>query len=79
MRNFLGFLLAVLKVYISIKVMYVLYMTSIDSNQDRINELIWWSSFLIFDIWITGMLPSPNIDDRKNDDDNDSYLEDFRK
>lgn len=77
MRGFLGFLLAVIKVYIACKVMYILYMVNMYPNEGYFNELIWWSGFLIFDMWINGMLPPFNTKDDKNND--DSHLEDFRK
>jgi hypothetical protein len=46
-------------------------------KQDPVNypmdNVIWWSGFLIFDMWISNMLPPlPSEDD-------DSHLEDFRK
>ena len=46
-----------------------------DPQNYSINEVIWWSGFLIFDMWLTMNMPNSN----KNDDDNDSYLENFRK
>lgn len=77
MRGFLGFLLAIIKIYISFKVLYVLYMVKVDPIQYPMDEVIWWSGLLIFDIWITGMLPPPNTENKENDDEN--HLEDFRK
>ena len=77
MRNILGFLLLIIKIYISVRVIYVLYMVNNDPSQSYINELIWWSGVLIFDMWITGMLPP--ITDEDNKENNDDYLDDFRK
>ena len=52
-------------------------MVNVSPNDGYINELIWWSGLLIFDMWITGMLPP--ITDEVNKENNDDYLDDFRK
>jgi hypothetical protein len=49
-------------------------MVKSDPTHYSMDEVIWWSGVLIFDIWITNVLPEPNTE---NDDEN--HLDDFRK
>lgn len=65
----------IIRIYIVFKVIFILYMVKHDPQNYSINEVIWWSGFLIFDMWLTMNMPNSN----KNDDDNDGYLENFRK
>jgi len=74
MRNILGFLLFLIKIYVCFKVLYILYMVKSDPTHYSMDEVIWWSGVLIFDIWITNVIPEPNTE---NDDEN--HLDDFRK
>lgn len=77
MIKFLSFIVAVIKIYIVVKVLYVLFMYTTDHSQYNLNEIIYWSGFMIFDLWITGMIPP--ISDEKKENDDDDYLDNFRK
>lgn len=57
MRAFFSFLLVFVKIFIFVKVAIVLYMTSKYPDSHPINELIWWSGFLVFDMWLVKQLP----------------------
>ena len=73
MIKFLSLIVATIKIYIVFKVVYVLFMYTTDPSQYNVNEIIYWSGFMIFDIWITGMIPPISNEKKENDD--DDYLE----
>ena len=73
MKSFLGLLMVIIRIFIVVKVIYTLIMVKQDPVNYPMDNVIWWSGFLIFDMWISNMLPPlPSEDD-------DSHLEDFRK
>ena len=73
MKSFLGLLMVIIRIFIIVKVVYTLIMVKQDPVNYPMDNVIWWSGFLIFDMWISNMLPPlPSEDD-------DSHLEDFRK
>ena len=73
MKSFLGLLMVIIRMFIIVKVIYTLIMVKQDPVNYPMDNVIWWSGFLIFDMWISNMLPPlPSEDD-------DSHLEDFRK
>ena len=73
MKSFLGLLMVIIKIFIIVKVVYTLIMVKQDPVNYPMDDVIWWSGILIFDMWISNMLPPlPSEDD-------DSHLEDFRK
>jgi len=73
MKSFLGLLMVIIRIFIIVKVIYTLIMVKQDPVNYPMDNVIWWSGFLIFDMWISNMLPPlPSEDD-------DSHLEDFRK
>ena len=57
MKEFFTFLLVVVKIYIFAKISVILYLTKTNPQEHPINELIWWSSFLVFDLWLMKQLP----------------------
>jgi len=45
-----------LRIYVMINIIYLLYVTKTDENHP-INELTWWIYFLVFDIWLQFFIP----------------------
>lgn len=75
MKSLLGLLVLVLRGYIIIKMVYTLFMVNQDPINHPINEVIWWSGFLIFDIWLSNMLPPLPTETDKDE----NHLDNFRK
>jgi hypothetical protein len=52
MKTIIGGILAVIKITILIKVVYLLYLTHSDPTNNSIDKLTWWIYFLVFEIWL---------------------------
>jgi len=63
MRAFFSFLLVFVKIFIFVKVAIVLYQTSRFPDEYPVNDLIWWTSFLVFDMWLVKQLPDTKEDE----------------
>jgi hypothetical protein len=48
----LTFVSALLRIFILIKVSYLLFMTNLYPNEYPLSLLNWWIYYLIFDIWL---------------------------
>ena len=57
MKYLLIILLSVARIYIFCRVIYLLYMTHTDPGNFPIESLTWWIYYLIFDIWLSHILP----------------------
>jgi hypothetical protein len=57
-KNILTILLFVLKIFITIKVVVLLY-TSYQNSFKLTDELIWWVLLLVFDIWVMNNFSQP--------------------
>ena len=55
--KFYQFFNAVIKLFILVKVSYLLFMTSYNPEAYPLSMLNWWIYFLIFDIWLITMFP----------------------
>ena len=53
MKTFFGFVLSVIRLFILVKVTYLLYKTSVDEVNYPLDKLTWWIYYLVFDIWMT--------------------------
>lgn len=51
MKNVISILLLISRFIVIAKVIYLLFVSH-NNVQNHINELLWWSSLLIFDVWI---------------------------
>lgn len=58
MKSFITFIVAFLKIFIAVKVGYLLYLTSTKPESHPVSDLLWWMCFLIFDIWLFNNLPN---------------------
>jgi hypothetical protein len=67
MRAFLAFLILFIKIFIAVKVIMILYMSKSNPEEYPTSELIWWSSFLVFDMWVQKQLPDSPTDDESSD------------
>ncbi len=67
MRAFLAFLILFIKIFIAIKVIMILYMSKSNPEEYPTSELIWWSSFLVFDMWVQKQLPDSPTNDESID------------
>ncbi len=67
MRAFLAFLILFIKIFIAVKVIMILYMSKSNPEEYPTSELIWWSSFLVFDMWVQKQLPDSPTNDESSD------------
>ncbi len=67
MRAFLAFLILFIKIFIAVKVIMILYMSKSNPEEYPTSELIWWSSFLVFDMWVQKQLPDSPTNDESID------------
>jgi hypothetical protein len=67
MRAFFAFLILFIKIFIAVKVIMILYMSKSNPEEYPTSELIWWSSFLVFDMWVQKQLPDSPTDDESSD------------
>lgn len=58
MKNLLNFLIIVIKIVITVKVVKLLYITNTNPNERAISSLYWWVCLLIFDMWLMANLPN---------------------
>lgn len=65
MRAFLSFLIVFIKIFIFVKVVIVLYQTSQFPDEHPVNDLIWWSGFLVFDMWLIKQLPDTKEEEKE--------------
>jgi hypothetical protein len=66
MKAFFTFLLVLVKIYIFVRVAITLYMTSKYPDSHPIDELIWWTGFLIFDLWLLKQLPPDSTEETES-------------
>lgn len=55
------------RIYVFAKVFYLMWMTYYYPESHPISLLTWWMYFLIFDIWLSVILPSGELKKPKND------------
>ena len=68
----INLLLTIAQVYVAGKVCVILYLINNDPKHHSINELIWWVSVLVLDLWVnTLVLRNIDLDDKKVDDGED--------
>lgn len=69
MKNLILFIFILIRILITIKVIYLLFMTRYDPLNYPIESLTWWIYYLVFDVWISQTMNFPkDIDgDFKND------------
>ena len=63
MRLFFGFLLAILRIYIIVKILILLYNARQGFSPEQIDSALWWALFLIFDIWFQITIPMKDDND----------------
>jgi hypothetical protein len=63
MKIFFNLLIFIIKLLITIKVSYLLYMTYNNPTNVIIDKLSWWICLLVFDIWLMYNLPQPKEDE----------------
>lgn len=63
MKIFFNLLIFIIKLLITIKVSYLLYMTYNNPTNVIIDKLSWWICLLVFDIWLMSNLPQPKEDE----------------
>jgi hypothetical protein len=66
MTILLIFILALTRLFIFTKVVYLLFMTQMYPEIHPITELIWWICFLVFDIWSL-MIINNNVEKEKKE------------
>lgn len=54
------------RIYVFAKVFYLMWMTYYYPESYPINLLTWWIYFLIFDIWLSVILPGGELKKPKN-------------
>lgn len=52
MKRFFLFVLALIRLFIMGKILYLLYKTYVDEVNYPLDKLTWWIYYLIFDIWV---------------------------
>ena len=63
----LSFIFIFARVFIFIKLSTLLILTSFWPEIHSLSELTWWVYFLIFDIWVMSLLPTPKeIEETEN-------------
>lgn len=61
----------IIRIYVFAKIFFLMFMTYFYPESYTIDTLTWWIYFLVFDIWLSQMLPdSKRV--KKNDNDNES-------
>jgi hypothetical protein len=60
MKNFLSIILIGIRIYICFKFVGGLIMNSINSNEYPLQNLDWLLYYLVFDIWIQLVIPTPS-------------------
>ena len=60
MKNFLSIILIGIRIYICSKFVGGLIMNSINSNEYPLQNLDWLLYYLVFDIWIQLVIPTPS-------------------
>jgi len=63
MKQFFGFLLAILRIYIIVKILILLYNARQGFSPEQIDSALWWALFLIFDIWFQIIIPMKDDND----------------
>jgi len=63
MKQFFGFLLAILRIYIIVKILILLYNARQGFSPEQIDSALWWALFLIFDIWFQITIPMKDDND----------------
>jgi hypothetical protein len=63
MKIFFNLLIFIIKLLISIKVSYLLYITYNNPTNAIIDKLSWWICLLVFDVWLMSNLPQPKEDE----------------
>lgn len=54
----LAFIIVFARIFIFLKIISLLILTSIFPEKYSISELTWWIYFLVFDIWVMSMIPT---------------------
>jgi len=58
MKKLLIFLIIFVRLYVMIKVLFLLYKTSIDPTYP-VEDLTWWIYYLVFDMWLVSNFKVP--------------------
>jgi hypothetical protein len=64
MKILISFIMVILRIFILVYMVYLLYMTKKHPSEYPVENLIWWICFLCFDIWLQFMMPN---DEKKED------------
>jgi hypothetical protein len=67
MRSLLSFIIVFVKIFVAVKVTMILFMSKSNPEEYPTSELIWWSSFLVFDMWVQKQLPDSPTNDESSD------------
>lgn len=62
------FFYILIRIYVFAKVFFLLFMTYYYPETYSIDTLTWWIYFLVFDIWLSHMLPNSKQETEKNND-----------
>jgi hypothetical protein len=63
MKIFFNFIFLIIRVFVIVKVFYLLYNTK--EKVENTNDLIWWSCFLVFDVWL--QISSKMLEDKNSE------------
>lgn len=63
MKKFFGFLLAILRICIIVKITILLYDSRNGFTPELLNTSLWWGLLLIFDVWIQFSMPISDDDE----------------
>lgn len=55
----LSLIIVFARIFIFLKITTLFILTSMFPERYQTSELTWWVYFLIFDIWVLSMIPSP--------------------
>lgn len=65
MKKLLIFTLVAIRIFVMIKVSYLLFKSTTDEENFPVENLTWWIYYLIFDIWIVLSFKFPEESDKE--------------
>lgn len=63
-----SFMFIFLRIFVFLKILTLFILTSVQPDKHPISDLTWWIYFLVFDVWVSSMVPNPEQTKDENED-----------